>query len=97
MPAGNGRSPRVLVTGAGGPSGYSFMRALREEPLDFLAGDIDPHAPGLYLVEAPSRVLLPRGDDPSFAETLFRYMIPTMGMSLEQSEQSIVLLARYLR
>jgi carbamoyl-phosphate synthase large subunit len=70
MPAGNGRSPRVLVTGAGGPSGYSFMRALGAEPLEFLAADIDPHAPGLYLVEAPNRLLLPRGDDPSFAETL---------------------------
>jgi carbamoyl-phosphate synthase large subunit len=70
MPAGNGRPPRILVTGAGGPSGYSFMRALEREPLELVAGDIDPHAPGLYLVEASNRLLLPRGDDPSFAETL---------------------------
>lgn len=70
MPAGNGRPPRILVTGAGGPSGYSFMRALGREPLEFLAADIDPHAPGLYLVDAPNRLLLPRGDDPSFTDTL---------------------------
>jgi carbamoyl-phosphate synthase large subunit len=55
------------VTGTGGPSGYSFMRALRSEPLEFLSADIDPHAPGLFLVDASHRLLLPRGDDPGFA------------------------------
>ena len=30
MPA---ESPRVLVTGAGGPSGISILRALEDEPL----------------------------------------------------------------
>lgn len=35
--------------------------------------------------------------DPAFAASLFQYMIPAMGMSLEQSEQSIVLLARNFR
>ncbi len=70
MPAGNGRRPRILVTGTGGPSGYSFMRALRSEPLDFLSADIDPHAPGLFLVDREHRILLPRGDDPGFADVV---------------------------
>jgi carbamoyl-phosphate synthase large subunit len=70
MPAGNGRSPRILVTGTGGPSGYSFMRALRNEPLEFLSADIDPLAPGLFLVDAEQRLLVPRGDDPGFADAL---------------------------
>jgi carbamoyl-phosphate synthase large subunit len=72
MPAGNGSSPKILVTGTGGPSGYSFMRALRDEPLEFLSADIDPHAPGLFLVDAAHRLLLPRGDDPAFADALLQ-------------------------
>jgi len=70
MPAGNGRTPRILVTGTGGPSGFSFMRALRGESLEFLSADIDPHAPGLFLVGPSHRVLLPRGDDPGFVEAV---------------------------
>ncbi len=70
MPGSNGRSPRILVTGTGGPSGFSFMRALRGEALEFVSADIDPHAPGLFLVDPAHRVLLPRGDDPDFAETV---------------------------
>jgi carbamoyl-phosphate synthase large subunit len=46
------------------------MRALRDEPLEFLSGDIDPHAPGLFLVDAEHRLLLPRGDAPSFTDAL---------------------------
>ncbi len=62
--------PRVLVTGAGGPSGISILRALEAEPLTLLAGDIDPFAAGLYLVEAPQRSILPRGDDPNLVPDL---------------------------
>ena len=58
---------RVLVTGAGGPSGISILRAMEGEPVDMLAADIDPFAAGLYLVDADRRFLLPRGDDPRFA------------------------------
>jgi hypothetical protein len=47
------------------------------------------------VLELQMRVIA--AEDPSFAETLFRYMIPALGMSLEQSEQSIVLLARNMR
>ncbi len=59
--------PRVLVTGAGGPSGISILRAMEGEPVTMLAADIDPFAAGLYLVGAGGRFLLPRGDDPRFA------------------------------
>jgi carbamoyl-phosphate synthase large subunit len=46
------------------------MRALRGDALEFLSADIDPHAPGLFLVEASHRVLLPRGDDPGFVDAV---------------------------
>jgi carbamoyl-phosphate synthase large subunit len=59
---------RVLVTGAGGPSGISILRALENTPLELLAGDIDPFAAGLYLVDATRRAILPRGDDHRFAD-----------------------------
>jgi carbamoyl-phosphate synthase large subunit len=62
--------PRVLVTGAGGPSGITILRAMAGEPVTMLAADLDPYAAGLYLVEADQRSLLPRGDAPHFAQTL---------------------------
>jgi carbamoyl-phosphate synthase large subunit len=46
------------------------MRALRGEALEFFSADIDPHAPGLYLVDSAHRLLLPRGDDPDFVEAM---------------------------
>ena len=62
--------PRVLVTGAGGPSGVSILRAMEGEPVTMLAADIDPFAAGLYLVAPDRRAILPRGDDPLFADQL---------------------------
>ncbi|WP_185992732.1 ATP-grasp domain-containing protein [Streptomyces sp. 130] len=64
-----GRPPRVLVTGAGGPSGVCFLRALAGS-CELWAGDIDPNAAGLYLVEHARRWLLPRGDDAAYAGRL---------------------------
>jgi carbamoyl-phosphate synthase large subunit len=61
---------RVLVTGAGGPSGISILRAMADAPLVMYAADIDPYAAGLYLVPAERRAILPRGDDPRFADVL---------------------------
>jgi carbamoyl-phosphate synthase large subunit len=61
---------RVLVTGAGGPSGISILRAMAHAPVTMLAADIDPYAAGLYLVAPERRAILPRGDDPAFAATL---------------------------
>jgi carbamoyl-phosphate synthase large subunit len=62
--------PRVLVTGTGGPSGISILRAMEGEPIAMLAADIDPFAAGLYLVGADRRFLVARGDDPRFATDL---------------------------
>jgi carbamoyl-phosphate synthase large subunit len=62
---------RVLVTGAGGPSGISILRDLADGPYALLAGDIDPYAAGLQLVAAEDRALLPRGDDPRFVDAVF--------------------------
>ncbi|MFN8520641.1 MAG: ATP-grasp domain-containing protein [Chloroflexota bacterium] len=65
---------RVLVTGAGGPSAVGVLRSLGGDArLALHAADIDRHAAGLYLVPADRRVLLPRGDDPGFAETLLAW------------------------
>ena len=63
-------SPRVLVTGAGGPSGISILRAMDGEPVTMLAGDIDPFGAGLYLVDPDRRSILLRGDDPRFTDHL---------------------------
>jgi carbamoyl-phosphate synthase large subunit len=46
------------------------MRALRGEALEFFSADIDPHAPGLFLVDSAHRLLLPRGDDAGFVEAM---------------------------
>jgi carbamoyl-phosphate synthase large subunit len=64
------RPGRVLVTGAGGPSGISVMRAIESPSITTFAGDVDPYAAGLYLVPAAQRAILPRGDDPGFTDHL---------------------------
>ncbi len=65
-------APRVLVTGAGGPSGYSLLVGFEAagRPWELHAADIDPNAAGLYVVPEPQRAMLPRGDHPAFAEVL---------------------------
>lgn len=65
--------PTVLVTGAGGPSGVAVMESLRGAGVRVLAGDIDPYAAGLYLVDEADRLLLPRGDAPQFAAVLLEH------------------------
>ncbi|MEP6493567.1 MAG: ATP-grasp domain-containing protein [bacterium] len=60
---------RVFVTGAGGPSAISFMRAVGSHT-ELFSGDVDPYAAGLYLVEDSHRRILLRGDDPDFADHL---------------------------
>ena len=62
--------PRVLVTGAGGPSGVSILQAMEKAPVTMLAADVDPYAAGLYLVPSERRAILPRGDDPRFADAV---------------------------
>ncbi|MGW6054365.1 ATP-grasp domain-containing protein [Streptomyces sp. NPDC055189] len=84
-----GRPPRVLVTGAGGPSGVCFLRAL-EGRAERYAADIDPNGAGLYLVPRAYRLLLPPGDAPHFAQAVLalcrRYavdvLVPTVDVEL---------------
>lgn len=66
--ATDGVTPRVLVTGAGGPSAISFINAVRGNDVELFAGDIDPYAAGLYLVAPERRWVLRRGDDPRFVD-----------------------------
>jgi len=61
---------RVLVTGAGGAAGIAVIRALDGHAATIFAGDCDPLATGLHLVEPSKRLVLPRGDDPLFAQSL---------------------------
>ena len=69
MPADD-PSLKVLVTGSGGPAAVNFLRMVHRTDVTWFAADIEPVASGLYLVPAEQRLLLPRGDDPGFAETL---------------------------
>lgn len=61
---------RVLVTGARGSAAAGVMRAIGREHATVLAADVDPYAPGLYLVPPDYRLLVPRADDPAFADEL---------------------------
>lgn len=82
---------RVLVTGAGGAAAVSFIKAVGEQPLDLFAADVDPNAAGLYLVPSDRRLILPRGDHPTFAHRLLSMcrsyrvsvVVPTVDEELE--------------
>ena len=82
-------SPTVLVTGAGGAAAVTLIDALHAQ-YRVVAADLDPLAVGLYLVPAERRVLLPRGDDPGFADHLLRtavefgvdLVVPTVDVEL---------------
>jgi carbamoyl-phosphate synthase large subunit len=88
-------SPRVLVTGCGGPSGISILRAMVGEPVTMLAGDIDPFAAGLYLVDPTRRSILPRGDDPRFADQLLeRCRRETVNVVIPTVDTELLPLAR---
>lgn len=60
---------RVLVTGAGGPAAVSVWKSLAAEHELFLA-DMDANSPGLYLVPASNRFLIPRGEDSGLVSAL---------------------------
>ena len=66
----NKREPRVLVTGTGGPAGISVMNAIAGQSVDVFSTDVDPYAAGLYLVDEDRRLIIPRGDAASFAESV---------------------------
>lgn len=64
-------APRVLVAGAGGPSGVVAIKALDGETLDIFSADIDPNAPGLNLVDEDRRLPVAKGYGDSYTELLF--------------------------
>jgi carbamoyl-phosphate synthase large subunit len=79
---------RVLITGAGGPSGISFMQALDPKEFDIIMADMDPNAAGLYL--SPS-VLLPGARETAFISKLLAVvlseridiLVPTVDAEME--------------
>ena len=61
----------VLVTGAGGASGLSTIRILKDSTsYKVLAADIAKDAPGLYL--ADKKIILPRADSGGYIDSLRR-------------------------
>ncbi|MFD5764225.1 hypothetical protein ACFWIN_00150 [Streptomyces sp. NPDC127049] len=92
-----GRPPRVLVTGAGGPSGVCFLRAL-DGAAERYAADLDPNGAGLYLVPRAYRMLVPPGAAPGYAEALLRLcarheidvLVPTVDAELVALARAIV-------
>ncbi len=81
---------KILVTGAGGPAAVCFMNALTDPDIEIHAADIDPFAPGLYLVPPERRHLLKRGNHPQYvshlltlcAEHGIRAVVPTVDSEL---------------
>jgi carbamoyl-phosphate synthase large subunit len=65
------KSPRVLVTGTGGLSGISVLKALGGKKLEIFSADVDPHAPGLNLVDEDRRLLIPSSDRESWTELVY--------------------------
>ncbi|MCU1513827.1 MAG: ATP-grasp protein [Microbacteriaceae bacterium] len=64
---------RVLVTGAGGPAGVAVIRSLlKRHDTEVFSADMDGWASGLYLVPAPQRRIVPRGDAADFVDELMR-------------------------
>ena len=86
----NDRSPRVLVTGAGGAAAVAVLRAYLAADITCYAADIDRHAVGLYLVPEDKRLLLPKGEDSNFAERMLELcqlydidvLVPTVDVEL---------------
>lgn len=81
----------VLITGTGGAAGLAVLRVLAGHGHTVVAADCDAYAAGLYLVPPAGRCVVPRGDDPAFAETLLalarargaQVVIPTVDEELE--------------
>ena len=60
------KSKRILITGGGGAAAISLLKSYKKHDYTLFVADIDPMAAGLYLVPASNRLIIPRGDDPSF-------------------------------
>jgi carbamoylphosphate synthase large subunit len=68
VPTGDEEPTCVMVTGAGGPAGVAVIRELRRRGHRVVAVDADGTAVGLEL--ANEGLVVPRWDDPSFADEL---------------------------
>lgn len=96
---------RVLVTGCGGAAGVSFIKAIQgldartsghgvvgahSDDIEIFAADMDPCAPGLYLVPAQKRVQLPPGKADDFVDVVLAtcatfqidILVPTVDVEL---------------
>lgn len=60
----------IMLTGAGGAAAISFIKAVREEPVDIHAADMDAFGAGLYLVPSERRHRVRAGADPEFVPHL---------------------------
>ncbi|MFQ3544289.1 ATP-grasp domain-containing protein [Halobacillus rhizosphaerae] len=58
----------VFLTGAGGAAVPGLIRILKSKGYRVLAGDMDPHAVGLYTADQGFK--LPQGDSPEFSKKL---------------------------
>lgn len=61
--------PKVLITGAGGPAGVVCIKSLLGRA-EIYAVDMSPLSPGLFLVPAAQRALVPAGRAPNFSAAL---------------------------
>lgn len=62
--------PRVLVTGIGGPAAQGFIKAFPHGEVDWVVADMDPAMPGFQLFDPDRRAIVPRGEEPGFADSL---------------------------
>ena len=59
---------RILVTGIGGPAGIGCLQSMCVQ--DVFVGDMNPRAPGIFLVPPERRLTLLPGDHPQFTKHL---------------------------
>ncbi|MBV1860514.1 MAG: ATP-grasp domain-containing protein [Nannocystaceae bacterium] len=66
------KAPKILVTGAGGPAGYSVIQRLLDThpTYEIHAADASPLASGLFLVPLHCRHIVPLGKSPRFLTTV---------------------------
>ncbi len=62
--------PRILITGAGGSAAYNFRDALAHSGRDYEIVGVDAKPYHLELLDAESRYLTARVDDPAYLDTL---------------------------
>ncbi len=67
---GDGRCPRVLVTGIGGPAAQAFVAAVPSDLVEWFAVDADPLAPGFLQFPQRRRAVIPPGDADAFVPAL---------------------------